>query len=102
MPSRPQITRKTVVFLRETKQFTWRKIVKQTGIKERTAKRWYQLWKDEGKISSKTLSGRPKTVRTLENIRKIAKKAKKKEENQSESLLINYKLLEVVLQYIEC
>jgi hypothetical protein len=78
MPSRPQATKKAVIFIKETKQFTWRKIIKQTKLKERTAKRWYQQWKKEGKMSSKIPPDRFRTVRTPENIRKIAKKSKGK------------------------
>jgi hypothetical protein len=87
MPSRPQAIKKAVIFLRETKQFTWREIIKQTKLKERIAKRWYPQWKKEGKMSSKTPPGRPKTVRTPENIRKIAKKSKRKREKSIRKLV---------------
>jgi YD repeat-containing protein len=76
MPARPQATRETVVHLKISGCLSWRQIAKQTGIKERTARRWYQQWIDEGRLEAKTSTGRPRTVRTPRNIQRIARTTK--------------------------
>ena len=78
MPARPVTTRESVVQLRNSGCLTWKQIVKQTGVKERTAKRWYQQWKEKGRVFRKTSSGRPRIVRTERNIQRISKSSKGK------------------------
>ena len=68
--------RETVVHLKISGCLSWRQIPKQTGIKKRTAKRWYQQWIGKGRLEAKTSTSRPKTVRTPRNIQRIARTTK--------------------------
>ena len=53
--------------------------MKQTKVKERTAKRWYQQYKEEERVYRKAPPGRSRLLRAVQNIRRIAKVSKKKE-----------------------
>ena len=78
MPAKPRATRETVVQLKISSRLTWSQIVKQTGVKERTAKRWWQQWRDDRKLDHNIQPGRPRSVRIPRNIKRIARASKGK------------------------
>lgn len=73
MPSRIPISRQTIIHLRLVSKLTWSQIVTQTGVSERTAKRWVKAYKEEGRVTPLKSPGRPRTVRTPANLKRIRK-----------------------------
>ena len=73
MPSCVRVPRETVIHLRLIVHLSWRQIAKQTRISESTAKRWVKTYKEEGRVVPLKSPGRPRTVRTVRNLKRIRK-----------------------------
>ena len=59
MPRKPKsagnswaCTRSVVVFLRVEEGWSWEKIQRKTGSKERTGTRWVQQWREDGRVEN--------------------------------------------------
>jgi hypothetical protein len=57
-------TRSCIIFLRKEEGWTWKKILRRTGAKERTAKRWFSEWEATGKIDDIKRGPHGKSKRT--------------------------------------